>query len=140
MGEAGYQYSYPNLRLEPAPFAEDGRPQVVYGPLNIFDSTPDPADFVVPAGRITQTYDRETYTIVNTALRDHVFCCGTITRGPEQIGGTIFLTTRGVGPNTFTDVGAANRLLDRLNQRQGPIIFRALDQQALQYFERTYGD
>jgi hypothetical protein len=137
VGDASLQYSYPNLRLAAAPYAKDGRPIVVFGP-GPFDSEPDPSDFVIPGGRILQSYDALTLTITNTTLRDHVFCCGTITRGPQAIGDSIYLVTRGIGTNAFTGFSIFDNTLDRFNQRQGPIIFRALDQQARSYFDKVY--
>ena len=139
VGDAVYNFSYPNLRLRPAPFAEDGRPVVVFGP-GLFDENPEPSDFTIPGGRVAQTFDRNTFTIVNTTLQDHVFCCGTTTRLPVLIGNRIYVKTVGVGTHGLTGIAFIDKTLRLLNQRQGPIIFRSLDVQAKSYFDRRYGD
>lgn len=110
----------------------------MFGP-GALDQSPEPSDFITPGGRVSQTYEPGTFMIVNTTLNDHVFCCGTITRFPIQIGDTIYIKTMGIGTHTLTGIGLIDGILQRLNQRQGPVIFRALDQQAKEYFEQTYG-
>lgn len=137
MNNAALQYTYPNLRLGPAPLTVDGRPVVVYGPG--FASAV-PRNFTIPGGRIEQSFDQNTLTVTNTTLRDHVFFSGTVTRSVVRDGISIYIESRGTGTHNFTGIGFVDSALGRLNQAQGPRVFRALDQRALDYFEAQYGN
>jgi len=125
-------FSYPSEGLKPTPADLSGRPQVVYGALPFFDAS-DPSNYTTPGGRVVQSLGANG-SITNTTLKDHVFCCGTITRTlmitPEA---TLYMNTHGRGYNVYMGTQIRSDALANYNSYAGQQIFRALDKQLINY-------
>jgi hypothetical protein len=128
---ASLQFSYPNFELRQTSTDFGGRPVVVYGPPPGRDAL-DPSNYVVPGGRVVQTLSLDG-SVTNTTLRDHVFCCGTITRSLVTVGNSLYMMTVGSGYNVFPGTNIRSTWLANLNSSAGQQIFRSLDQQLIRH-------
>ncbi|HYD61040.1 MAG TPA: hypothetical protein VEC35_11825 [Noviherbaspirillum sp.] len=134
--EGSNLFSYPSKNLQPSPADLSGRPQVVYGTLPFEDSN-DPGNYTTPGGRVVQTQGPNG-TIINTTLKDHVFCCGTISRTLMITkDGTLYMYTHGVGYNVYLGTNIRSSALANWNSRAGEKIFKALDQQLINYMNQV---
>jgi RHS repeat-associated protein len=125
-------FSYPSENLKPTPADLSGRPQVVYGTMPWEDAS-NPRNYTTPGGRVVQS-ESSNGTITNTTLKDHVFCCGTISRTLMITkDGTLYMYTHGVGYNVYMGTDIRSSALADFNSKAGEKIFRALDQQFIKY-------
>lgn len=133
--EGAKLFSYPSEELKPTPADLSGKPSVVYGTFPLIEDANNPKNYTTPGGRVIQRQNADG-SISNTTLKDHVFCCGTITRTlmitPDK---TLYMRTHGVGYNVYMYTDIRSDALAKFNSSAGMQIFRTLDAQLIKYMK-----
>lgn len=140
-------YSYPTWKLGPTEAPDGGFRLVrVVSPSALMEGDMnDPENYTVPGGWIQQG-SAEGGGIMNVTLRAHIVYPGIIIRQIIERDGSLFIQTHGMGYNMASNIGnvatkvqvAGNLQAALANDVGGYRAFKALDNQAKKYYEKTY--
>jgi hypothetical protein len=135
------QTSYPSFMLEPTSAVLDGSNVLVYVTLPILDLS-DASNYVIPGGIVTQVR-AQGGGIMNVTQRSHIVYPGIIIRQLVHKNNGIYIQTHGIGYNfasgTSTSIQRyANSKAASANDVYGPAAFKALDRQAINYFNSNF--
>ncbi|WP_454060339.1 hypothetical protein [Elizabethkingia ursingii] len=123
-------YSYPGYKLTRVSNVVNGGTKLVFGSLLNANNA---NTFTNPGGIIEQ--QTVTNGILNITTTEHTFYKGTVRRAVFRYKNNLFLATHGEGINRFNNLPnnfinkALFKKFSKINDNQGPISFKTLDEQ-----------